>query len=554
MSTMVFHKVSIDDREEFNKYALSAYMQTCDCTFANVITWADTYDTEVAFFNNAVVIRYVIGDDFYFAYPISVKESTRVQVVSAILEDYKEARFIGIPAKAKYELETHFPGRFEIDECRDYFDYVYERERLASLAGKKLSAKRNHINRFKEKGDWKYEVIDESNLEECWNIELDWLAGLGDDRGESALHEKNALRFAIDNFKELELFGGLIRLDGRVVAFCIAERLNLDTCVVHFEKAYGEIQGAFQIINQQFTAHNAEFKYVNREDDLGDLGLRKAKLSYYPDILVSKYNAVTSEFTYATKADKEEVADLWSRSFGDSKEYVYNFFDGLFEENNILLYRKNGKLVSMTCLLDCTIVDGEECEDARYIYALCTDEDSRGMGYASELIRHIQGKCDSTLVLCLGEPELEAFYKQNGFEVFCGQTEWEESANAFSDEEITEIFEVSEQVVSDYALSRETLFANRLGVRWNNRFIRFALEDHLRAGGSILKFSEGYALVFKEADSARIVECTVLDRQQAVGAIAKFFKVPVVRYRNEECMKSGAKKYIKDGYLSLNLG
>jgi hypothetical protein len=95
------------------------------------------------------------------------------------------------------------------------------------------------------------------------------------------------------NFKELKLVGGLLRIDGEVVAFTIGEPLNSTTFVVHVEKAYSEIQGAYPMINQQFVIHECEdYEYVNREEDLGEEGLRKAKMSYYPEIILDKYRAI----------------------------------------------------------------------------------------------------------------------------------------------------------------------------------------------------------------------------------------------------------------------
>lgn len=193
----------------------------------------------------------------------------------------------------KAELETLFPGQFEFTEERAYFDYIYLRESLVELKGKKLHGKKNHLNAFKNTyPDWKFEHITSENIDECWQMNEEWSRQNEMSLGSGLLKEKTALRTAFDNFFEEGLVGGLIRVDGKVIAYSMGHKLNSDTFVVHFEKAFADIRGAYQIINQQFAQHCCEgYTYINREDDTGLEGLRKAKLSYLPQILLTKYDA-----------------------------------------------------------------------------------------------------------------------------------------------------------------------------------------------------------------------------------------------------------------------
>ena len=173
---------------------------------------------------------------------------------------------------------------------RDEADYVYEREKLATLAGKKLHGKRNHINKFKSLyEDWTYESLNDENVEDCFQMALKWRNQNGCDED----HEKNAEMCVTLNslrlYKELGMVGGIIRVAGKIVAFCIGEPVSEDTFVVHIEKAFPDIEGAYPMINQQFVLHECmEYQYVNREEDTGAEGLRKAKLSYRPVFLVEK--------------------------------------------------------------------------------------------------------------------------------------------------------------------------------------------------------------------------------------------------------------------------
>ncbi len=189
-------------------------------------------------------------------------------------------------------LELWYPGKFQIAYDRDSADYVYETEKLTTLAGKKLHGKRNHINKFKENyPNWVYEPVTGENVEECFQMALKWRKEAECEQDEEKRAEMCVTLNALRLLEELQLKGGLLRAEpgGEVIAFTIGEPLNPDTFVVHIEKAFAEVQGAYPMINQQFVAHEAQgYQYVNREEDTGAEGLRKAKLSYRPAFLVEK--------------------------------------------------------------------------------------------------------------------------------------------------------------------------------------------------------------------------------------------------------------------------
>jgi hypothetical protein len=178
----------------------------------------------------------------------------------------------------------------------ELFDYLYEAEKMASFAGKKLHAKRNYVNRFTAAyPDYVFEPITESNISDCLLTDGLWLYAKDDDEFDNISGEVSALEACLINFCELNADGGLIRLSpgGTVIAFAIGERLSGDTFVTHFEKALTDIDGSYQIINRDFTRYvlekYPEIKYINREEDMGLENLRKAKRSYYPDIMEEKF-------------------------------------------------------------------------------------------------------------------------------------------------------------------------------------------------------------------------------------------------------------------------
>ena len=217
-------------------------------------------------------------------------------VIEATIEDAAacghEFSFFTVLAEQKALLEVLFPDMFEFKPLTKYDDYIYDAQSLITLKGKKLHSKRNHINRFKtEHPDWSYEVITPQNMPEVIAMSRDWCRRTMCS-SKSLQHECQALDSALGDYFSLGMDGGLIRVGGQVIAFSMGDRLTHDTYLVHVEKAYTELHGAYAIINQQFAEHNcAGYTYINREDDSGDEGLRKAKLSYYPVMRTEKYAA-----------------------------------------------------------------------------------------------------------------------------------------------------------------------------------------------------------------------------------------------------------------------
>lgn len=288
-----FKRTEYEDKELISSYFEKAPSRSCERTFANVYLWSRQYPTKWALIEDALVFKTEDEEELSFAYPAGEPEA--VKRALAVMEQYSRERgydfsMYNVTPEQFVQLEEWFPGEFQIEYDRDEADYVYEREKLATLSGKKLHAKRNHINKFKNTNEnWSYETLTEENLEDCFQMALKWCSknGCFDDQGKNSEFcvTQNSLRL----FKELELTGGILRVDGEIVAFTIGEPLCDDTFVVHVEKAYADVDGAYAMINQQFVEYECgDYQYINREDDAGEEGLRKAKLSYRPAFLVEK--------------------------------------------------------------------------------------------------------------------------------------------------------------------------------------------------------------------------------------------------------------------------
>ena len=276
----------------------------CESSFGVIYLWKDVYSTEFTRSGNFLVLRYRDPDNDFTGYAFPFGDPDDDAALKALLLELKNEAdascfplCIGPMVKEDMErLERIFPGKFEFTPFRDQADYIYSRDKLADLPGRKLHGKRNHISNFKKDGDWSYEAVTNENIGECLEIDKSWLEAKnsnGSAVNEAVIEEQSAVHYALKNMKELGLTGGLLRKSGRAVAFAIGEPLTDEVYCVHIEKALSSVDGAYPVINQEFVRNAcAGYKYINREDDNGDEGLRRAKLSYYPEIILDKYYAV----------------------------------------------------------------------------------------------------------------------------------------------------------------------------------------------------------------------------------------------------------------------
>lgn len=282
-----FRKLTIEDKEIIEKATNIKGEFACDNSFLNLFIWQDYYNNSVAFCDNQIIIKsdsekgeiffLPFGDDFYkgmdmiFKYTkepcFFVSEGTRLEMFKEKWGDFYEAR-----------------------EVRDAFDYIYLREDLVKLQGKKYHSKRNHISAFSRKYDWRYEKITAKNIDDVRLCANKWYSENLDPQDETMLDEQKGLEFIFKNYDSLSVLGGAIYIDEKVVAFTLGTPINDEVFDIQIEKAIAEYKSAYPVINQAFAENElGDFKYLNREDDLGLEGLRKAKLSYKPQFLLKKY-------------------------------------------------------------------------------------------------------------------------------------------------------------------------------------------------------------------------------------------------------------------------
>ena len=272
-----------------------------ECNFNNMYLWQRMYGQEIARLDNRVLVRLRSDKGTRYLFPCGF--GPLEPAVEALAEDAlslgEKLHLVCLSPEQKAQLREHWPDRFEYD-CiwdRASWDYIYDVNKLADLAGKKLHSKRNHIHRFDENfPDWLSEPITDANVEECVEMERAWAAMKAEDGETASLTEETiSILEALYLRDELGLEGVLIRAGGKVVAFSMGSFTTPECFDVHYEKAFGEIQGAYTVVNREMArmirGKYPQVKWFNREDDLGLEGLRKAKLSYYPEILLEKCSA-----------------------------------------------------------------------------------------------------------------------------------------------------------------------------------------------------------------------------------------------------------------------
>ncbi len=294
---MEFNEITIESKSLFDRYMRMYNPQASELTFTNLFMWRNFYKTRYAEVNGFLCIVSAPDDGEPFAFmPIGQREGEGFVETVKALQSYFERRCWVLKFKRVVESELEcfkdLTAKGEdVDFEMDNSDYVYMTSELTGLKGKKYDGKRNHINKFKKLYEYEYVVLEEKYIDECMRIMEEWCLEKKCAHGNNGYCEKLANIELLANYASLECKGAIVKVNGRFEGFTAGEMLNGDTAVIHIEKAKSSINGLYTFINQQFCEHEwQEAEYVNREQDLGEEGIRRAKLSYHPVKMVKKYS------------------------------------------------------------------------------------------------------------------------------------------------------------------------------------------------------------------------------------------------------------------------
>lgn len=448
-----FREVLIADKPVIDTYLAEAAIPICDYTFANIYCWQHQYNTVWAEVGGALVVRFDIGHGERGYMVLGCSDFARL--LPQLMEN---ARTAGLPfrmiamcrrcaesfaawADANYGLRADGTAVicgteqqksecvrrgnecFAICDNRDYQDYIYSLEELCDLTGRKYQPKRNHVNRFESLYDYTFEELRQQDIEECLRLEGAWQqrkeAAEVSDTEHRTEHEyemseeQRAIRRAFDAYGELGLYGGVLRVEGRMVAFTYGSQITPEVFCTHIEKADASYEGVFPMINRCFARALAAKGYamVNREEDMGLSGLRRSKLSYHPAAMQEKMTL------RALTLREIECRELWQRVFGDDRDFIDLFLTEVYRPENMLVRcDETGHVVAMLHIVEIET----ELGPTAYLYAIATDEAWRGRGLASSLVEEAVDTARSrgmaAAMLIPSHEGLKAFYGRLGFE------------------------------------------------------------------------------------------------------------------------------------------
>lgn len=287
-----FKPVTINDKEAIQFFFDKADYRNCDFSFSNIFCWQNSYNTSFAIADDFLFFHFNTHGRWGYLFPVGDGDLGKAVVQLGMDAQKRQIPLLIFAVTRKmFELiEEIMPGEFIYETDRKWSEYIYSSEDLITLTGKKYQPKRNHINKFKRTYTWEYLPITQEIIPDCKELYRRWCAENGGCNSEQSLAEESvATHRAFEHFERLGLTGGALRIDGEILAYSYGQPLTEDTFGVHAEKSLYEINGGFVMINQQFAERNCVgYQYINREEDLGLESLRKAKLSYYPAIILEK--------------------------------------------------------------------------------------------------------------------------------------------------------------------------------------------------------------------------------------------------------------------------
>lgn len=287
-----------EDEDWINRCIAVSGTMASDASFANIYLLRNKYSTKISRYKDFIIRKYS-GKGARCGYTFPLGKGDVAKALAEIEKDAKECgerlQFAFVTEEQKEVLENAMPARFCYSSDAGDSDYIYLRSELASLSGKAFHKKKNHFSKFvRTYPDYKYYEIGACNIYDAQKVADAWYYEHLQDEDASQLAEYKAIKEALDNFEELGLIGGIIYVNDSPCAMTIASKINENTVDVHFEKAIGEyaLNGGYAAINKLFSEKLDGVTWLNREEDIGIEGLRKAKLSYRPKIMLKKYSAV----------------------------------------------------------------------------------------------------------------------------------------------------------------------------------------------------------------------------------------------------------------------
>lgn len=284
-----FEKIDLKLQKEYGLLLGKTSEKASDYSFINLWGWSTEYGLSWAWSDGLVWIRQEIPSPCLWA-PVGAWDEADWQGIFRS-PGMPDLPFTRIPGKLLDIWHEALPGRIQAQEAREHFDYIYSVQELIELKGNRFHKKKNLLNQFKKKYDFTLKKIDQNLLPSVLAMQEDWCAWQDCESSDTLASENRVIIRVLQSWNDFPgITGAALTVQGRIIAFTVAEPLAEEIIIIHFEKGLPEFTGVYQAINQAFLEQNPGFRLVNREQDLGDEGLRKSKLSYNPVDFVRKYH------------------------------------------------------------------------------------------------------------------------------------------------------------------------------------------------------------------------------------------------------------------------
>lgn len=420
---MQFKPVSLEAKGQIQRLTLNGPGINCDLSFANMFSWRFLYDTMYVEEDGFIFFRF--HTRHHLAYMMPIGSGDLKAALSKIMEDSRRQGhpflLLGVCGDMRQQVEDLFPGRLTIEYDRDYCDYIYTRESLATLKGKKLQPKRNHVNKFHRLYPGaEVKPLTVKEVPDCLAMAEEWYKKHSEVKDIESEHR--SLKECFTNYEALGLRGAVLYVGDRVAAFTYGMPINANTFDVCVEKADEDYEGSYAVINQEFVKSLPEqYEYINREEDMGMEGLRKAKLSYHPAIILQKY--IVRELHPMSHTPgltmRDHVKTLWQLCFNDSPAFIDLYFKYRFKDDINRSIERNKRIVSALQAIPYPMTWCGNTVLTEYVSGACTHPEYRGQGLMGQLLQqtHRQMKKDGVLFSTLipADKSLFGFYKSFGY-------------------------------------------------------------------------------------------------------------------------------------------
>ncbi len=285
--------IAIEDKELFYHYYSQCKYLNSEASFINMFMWQKELKSSYTVIDDFLVLVFDRCETVKCCH-VPAGKGDIVPIIQKLERIYrdkgKNLALRPVTGEIKAYLEEKMPGRFDYAPERSYYDYVYSISELTQLKGKKYHSKKNHFNQFVSGYQYQYVPITAANIDRCAQVSYEWIVS----RNEKYHSELEAAKKLFENYEHLPVKGAAIEVDGKIAAVTVGEDFH-GTVLIHFEKADTQYTGIYAAINRLFLANEwSGYEYVNREEDMGIEGLRKAKLSYHPCRFIEKYTARTA--------------------------------------------------------------------------------------------------------------------------------------------------------------------------------------------------------------------------------------------------------------------